>query len=215
MRRRKTLPCLPAMSESSWPSKCVFACLCLIVYTYLLWMSRTHRHTYVKVLISFSLRPDRALELPLTDLSFDDREISLSRGPLRIYDYSCLLEFNLLVCRLGWVEGDWIDWSDWVEVEGGRDPRLWVTESEETLTPTGGRAETHRGGSVRITWFYQFKIKRGKVWRFIAQMFCQDWIFLNLPQILILCNQVLYTRDTLKEGNCQISESISCDYLVN
>ncbi|XP_070777716.1 lysophosphatidylcholine acyltransferase 1 [Enoplosus armatus] len=43
----------------------------------------------------------KALELPLTDLSFDDREISLSQGPLRIYDYSSLLEFNLLVCRLG------------------------------------------------------------------------------------------------------------------
>ncbi|XP_022616678.1 lysophosphatidylcholine acyltransferase 1-like isoform X1 [Seriola dumerili] len=43
----------------------------------------------------------KALELPLTDLSFDDREISLSQGPLRIYDYSSLLEFNQLVCRLG------------------------------------------------------------------------------------------------------------------
>ncbi|XP_056256221.1 lysophosphatidylcholine acyltransferase 1 isoform X4 [Seriola aureovittata] len=43
----------------------------------------------------------KALELPLTDLSFDDREISLSQGPLRIYDYSGLLEFNQLVCRLG------------------------------------------------------------------------------------------------------------------
>ncbi|XP_039978679.1 lysophosphatidylcholine acyltransferase 1 isoform X1 [Xiphias gladius] len=43
----------------------------------------------------------KALELPLTDLSFDDREISLSQGPLCIYDYSSLLEFNQLVCRLG------------------------------------------------------------------------------------------------------------------
>ncbi|XP_070702868.1 lysophosphatidylcholine acyltransferase 1 [Pempheris klunzingeri] len=43
----------------------------------------------------------KALELPLTDLSFDDREISLSKGPLCIYDYSSLLELNLLVCRLG------------------------------------------------------------------------------------------------------------------
>ncbi|XP_040045140.2 lysophosphatidylcholine acyltransferase 1 [Gasterosteus aculeatus] len=42
----------------------------------------------------------RALQLPLTDLSFDDREISLSRGPLRIHDYSGLLEFNRLACRL-------------------------------------------------------------------------------------------------------------------
>ncbi|XP_008298871.1 lysophosphatidylcholine acyltransferase 1 [Stegastes partitus] len=43
----------------------------------------------------------KALELPLTDLSFDDREISLSQGPLRIHDYSSLLEFNQLICRLG------------------------------------------------------------------------------------------------------------------
>ncbi|TMS18579.1 Lysophosphatidylcholine acyltransferase 1 [Larimichthys crocea] len=43
----------------------------------------------------------KALEAPLTDLSFDDREISLSQGPLRVYDYSSLLEFNLLVSRLG------------------------------------------------------------------------------------------------------------------
>ncbi|XP_068587349.1 lysophosphatidylcholine acyltransferase 1 isoform X2 [Cebidichthys violaceus] len=43
----------------------------------------------------------KALEVPLTDLSFDDREISLSRGPLRIHDYSSLLEFHQLLCRLG------------------------------------------------------------------------------------------------------------------
>ncbi|XP_015244387.1 PREDICTED: lysophosphatidylcholine acyltransferase 1 [Cyprinodon variegatus] len=43
----------------------------------------------------------KALEVPLTDLSFDDREIILSRGPLRIHDCSSLLHFNQLVCRLG------------------------------------------------------------------------------------------------------------------
>ncbi|XP_044027667.1 lysophosphatidylcholine acyltransferase 1 [Siniperca chuatsi] len=43
----------------------------------------------------------KALQLPLTDLSFDDREISLSQGPLCIYDCSSLLEFNLLVRRWG------------------------------------------------------------------------------------------------------------------
>uniref|UniRef100_A0A3B4FWW8 EF-hand domain-containing protein n=1 Tax=Pundamilia nyererei TaxID=303518 RepID=A0A3B4FWW8_9CICH len=42
-----------------------------------------------------------ALDLPLKDLSFDDIEISLSRGPLGIYDYRSLLEFNQLTCRLG------------------------------------------------------------------------------------------------------------------
>ncbi|XP_074469723.1 lysophosphatidylcholine acyltransferase 1 isoform X1 [Sebastes fasciatus] len=43
----------------------------------------------------------KALEVPLIDLSFDDCEISLSRGPLGICDYSSLLEFHKLVCRLG------------------------------------------------------------------------------------------------------------------
>lgn len=43
----------------------------------------------------------KALEVPLTDLSFDDREIILSRGPLRIHDCSSLLHFNQLVGRLG------------------------------------------------------------------------------------------------------------------
>ncbi|XP_058475973.1 lysophosphatidylcholine acyltransferase 1 [Solea solea] len=43
----------------------------------------------------------KALELPLTELSFDDREIILSKGPLCIQDYSGLLELNQLLCRLG------------------------------------------------------------------------------------------------------------------
>lgn len=43
----------------------------------------------------------KALDVPLTDLSFDDRDISLSAGPLSICNYSSLLEFNQLVCRLG------------------------------------------------------------------------------------------------------------------
>ncbi|XP_077362661.1 lysophosphatidylcholine acyltransferase 1 [Festucalex cinctus] len=43
----------------------------------------------------------KALEVPLTDLSFEDREISFSEGPLRIQDPSSLLEFSLLVRRLG------------------------------------------------------------------------------------------------------------------
>ncbi|KAL6100170.1 lpcat1 [Pungitius sinensis] len=42
----------------------------------------------------------RALQLPLTDLSFDDREISLSQGPLRVLDCGGLLAFHRLVCRL-------------------------------------------------------------------------------------------------------------------
>ncbi|XP_029920194.1 lysophosphatidylcholine acyltransferase 1 [Myripristis murdjan] len=43
----------------------------------------------------------KALKLPLTDLSFDDRLLTLSQGPLRIPNNSSLLEFNRLVCRLG------------------------------------------------------------------------------------------------------------------
>uniref|UniRef100_A0A3Q2QVI0 Lysophosphatidylcholine acyltransferase 1 n=1 Tax=Fundulus heteroclitus TaxID=8078 RepID=A0A3Q2QVI0_FUNHE len=39
----------------------------------------------------------KALEVPLTDLSFDDRDIILSRGPLRIHDCRSLLHFNRLV----------------------------------------------------------------------------------------------------------------------
>lgn len=42
-----------------------------------------------------------ALNVPLIDLSFDDRDISLSKGPLGIFFFSSLLEFNQLVCRLG------------------------------------------------------------------------------------------------------------------
>ncbi|XP_017276481.1 lysophosphatidylcholine acyltransferase 1 [Kryptolebias marmoratus] len=42
-----------------------------------------------------------ALQVPLTDMSFEDREITLSRGPLRIQDCRSLLQFNQLVCRLG------------------------------------------------------------------------------------------------------------------
>ncbi|KAF3833519.1 hypothetical protein F7725_024723 [Dissostichus mawsoni] len=42
----------------------------------------------------------KALELPLIDLSFDDREISLSHGPLSIHDDSSLLQFHQLVCCL-------------------------------------------------------------------------------------------------------------------
>ncbi|XP_054619724.1 lysophosphatidylcholine acyltransferase 1 isoform X2 [Dunckerocampus dactyliophorus] len=43
----------------------------------------------------------KALELPLTDLSFEDREVSFAQGPLRAYNPSSLLEFNHLVRRLG------------------------------------------------------------------------------------------------------------------
>lgn len=55
----------------------------------------------VNALSSDLLPADRALEVPLTDLSFEDREIILSEGELRIFDFSSLLEFNHLVCRLG------------------------------------------------------------------------------------------------------------------
>ncbi|XP_057683979.1 lysophosphatidylcholine acyltransferase 1 isoform X2 [Corythoichthys intestinalis] len=42
----------------------------------------------------------KALEVPITDLSFEDREISFSQGPLCIHNPSSLLEFNQLVRRL-------------------------------------------------------------------------------------------------------------------
>lgn len=43
----------------------------------------------------------KALQVPLTELSFDDCQLSLSQGPLRIPSNSSLLEFNRLVRRLG------------------------------------------------------------------------------------------------------------------
>uniref|UniRef100_A0A3B4AJE4 EF-hand domain-containing protein n=1 Tax=Periophthalmus magnuspinnatus TaxID=409849 RepID=A0A3B4AJE4_9GOBI len=42
-----------------------------------------------------------ALELPLIDLAFDDCDITVSEGPLRIFNFSSLLEFNQMVVRLG------------------------------------------------------------------------------------------------------------------
>ncbi|XP_032437517.1 lysophosphatidylcholine acyltransferase 1 isoform X1 [Xiphophorus hellerii] len=46
-----------------------------------------------------------ALEVPLTDLSFDDRDIILSHGPLRIQDCTSLLHFNQLLGQLGLKSG--------------------------------------------------------------------------------------------------------------
>ncbi|CAG5892186.1 unnamed protein product [Menidia menidia] len=43
----------------------------------------------------------KTLELPLTDLSFEDRDLILSHGPLGVYDHGRLLQFNRLVSRLG------------------------------------------------------------------------------------------------------------------
>lgn len=43
----------------------------------------------------------KALGLPLIDLSFEDRDIAQSKGPLGIFNFSSLLEFNQLVRRLG------------------------------------------------------------------------------------------------------------------
>ncbi|KAK7898640.1 hypothetical protein WMY93_019493 [Mugilogobius chulae] len=43
----------------------------------------------------------KALDVPLIDLSFDDRHVIMSNGPLGICNFSCLLEFNQLVSRLG------------------------------------------------------------------------------------------------------------------
>ncbi|KAJ0003185.1 hypothetical protein NQD34_008283 [Periophthalmus magnuspinnatus] len=43
----------------------------------------------------------KALELPLIDLAFDDCDITVSEGPLRIFNFSSLLEFNQMVVRLG------------------------------------------------------------------------------------------------------------------
>ncbi|XP_061738521.1 lysophosphatidylcholine acyltransferase 1 isoform X2 [Nerophis ophidion] len=42
----------------------------------------------------------KALEVPLTDLYFEDRELSFAEGPLKVYDPSSLLELNHLLLRL-------------------------------------------------------------------------------------------------------------------
>uniref|UniRef100_A0A674DQI1 Lysophosphatidylcholine acyltransferase 1 n=1 Tax=Salmo trutta TaxID=8032 RepID=A0A674DQI1_SALTR len=43
----------------------------------------------------------KALELPITDLSFDDCQLSLAKGPMRVPSNSSLLQFNRLARRLG------------------------------------------------------------------------------------------------------------------
>ncbi|XP_030268873.1 lysophosphatidylcholine acyltransferase 1 [Sparus aurata] len=76
----------------------------------------------------------KALEVPLTDLSFDDREISLSKGPLAIYDSSSLLEFNLLARRLG----------------------LRAGATEEALEEQARRARKQQGERLSLEDFAQF-----------------------------------------------------------
>ncbi|XP_068189007.1 lysophosphatidylcholine acyltransferase 1-like isoform X2 [Antennarius striatus] len=76
----------------------------------------------------------KALQVPLTDLSFEDREISLSRGPLHIYNYSSLLEFNLLVCRL----------------------RLRAQTTEKDLEEQARRARKLQGNKLSLEDFAQF-----------------------------------------------------------
>uniref|UniRef100_A0A3Q3XR49 Phospholipid/glycerol acyltransferase domain-containing protein n=1 Tax=Mola mola TaxID=94237 RepID=A0A3Q3XR49_MOLML len=102
----------------------------------------------------------KALELPLIDLSFEDREISLSQGELRVFDYSSLLEFNLLVCRLGLrtgttekmleelarrarkLQGDWLGLEDFAQFLN-----LPVTD---TLTQIHGLFDQHGDGQIDI-----------------------------------------------------------------
>ncbi|KAK0153559.1 Lysophosphatidylcholine acyltransferase 1 [Merluccius polli] len=43
----------------------------------------------------------KALQLPLTELSLEDLQLSLSQGPLSIPRNSSLMAFNRLICRLG------------------------------------------------------------------------------------------------------------------
>uniref|UniRef100_A0A3Q3XAD3 Lysophosphatidylcholine acyltransferase 1 n=1 Tax=Mola mola TaxID=94237 RepID=A0A3Q3XAD3_MOLML len=112
------------------------------------------------VLRNLPFCPHRALELPLIDLSFEDREISLSQGELRVFDYSSLLEFNLLVCRLGLrtgttekmleelarrarkLQGDWLGLEDFAQFLN-----LPVTD---TLTQIHGLFDQHGDGQIDI-----------------------------------------------------------------
>ncbi|XP_068431888.1 lysophosphatidylcholine acyltransferase 1 [Clinocottus analis] len=76
----------------------------------------------------------KALELPLVDLSFDDREISLSQGPLRIRDCSSLLDFHQRVCRL----------------------RLTAGRTSELLEEQARRARKLQGDGLSLDAFAQF-----------------------------------------------------------
>lgn len=111
-RSGKTPPCLPTTSGRSWPSQWGW-----LLQSYTHWVNTDTQARVVHTHL-FSLRPDRALQLPLIDLSFEDRDISMSRGEVQIFDPSSLLEFNRLACRLGWVQGDQADWAD-------RSDRVW------------------------------------------------------------------------------------------
>ncbi|XP_076016059.1 lysophosphatidylcholine acyltransferase 1 isoform X1 [Genypterus blacodes] len=75
-----------------------------------------------------------ALGLPLIPLSFDDCQLTLSRGPLRIHDNSRLLEFNRLACRLG--------------LKSGTD--------EEVLEQQASRARKLQGDRLGLEDFAQF-----------------------------------------------------------
>ncbi|KAF3707694.1 Lysophosphatidylcholine acyltransferase 1 [Channa argus] len=76
----------------------------------------------------------KALDIPLTNLSFEDREISLSQGPLRMYDYNSLLEFNQLLCKLG----------------------LRAGTSEKVLEEQASRARKLQGDRLGLEDFAQF-----------------------------------------------------------
>lgn len=45
----------------------------------------------------------RALGVPITDYSFEDCQLAMAEGQLRLPVDTCLLEFAKLVRRLGWV----------------------------------------------------------------------------------------------------------------
>lgn len=47
----------------------------------------------------------RALGVPITDYSFEDCQLAMAEGQLRLPVDTCLLEYAKLVRRLGWVSG--------------------------------------------------------------------------------------------------------------
>uniref|UniRef100_A0A8C7FQL0 Lysophosphatidylcholine acyltransferase 1 n=1 Tax=Oncorhynchus kisutch TaxID=8019 RepID=A0A8C7FQL0_ONCKI len=63
----------------------------------------------------------KALELPITDLSFDDCQLSQAKGPLRVPTNSSLLQFNRLARRLGLRTGT----TDTVLQQASRARNIW------------------------------------------------------------------------------------------
>uniref|UniRef100_A0A3B3VV12 Lysophosphatidylcholine acyltransferase 1 n=1 Tax=Poecilia latipinna TaxID=48699 RepID=A0A3B3VV12_9TELE len=116
------LPVQPVVLR--YPNKLLFSSVFFFFRFKLLWLTLCQPHNSIEIEYLPIYRPSakerenpalfasnvrklmaEALEVPLTDLSFDDRDIILSHGPLRIHDCTSLLHFNQLLGQLGLKSG--------------------------------------------------------------------------------------------------------------